>query len=62
MAFKKFRNVKVYEQNGYNYKSMPTITLKGQWLKEAGFNVGDPSQLLAGMESRLSHRERKSVL
>lgn len=41
MAFKKFRNMKVYEQSGYNYKSTPTIMLKGQWLKEAGFNVGD---------------------
>lgn len=41
MAFKKIRNMKVYEQSGYNYKSTPTITLKGQWLKEAGFNIGD---------------------
>lgn len=41
MAFKKIRNMKVYEQSGYNYKSTPTIMLKGQWLKEAGFNIGD---------------------
>lgn len=41
MAFKKFRNMKVYEQSGYNYKSTPKIMLKGQWLKEAGFDVGD---------------------
>ncbi len=41
MAFKKFRNMKVYEQSGYNYKSTPTIMSKGQWLKEAGFDVGD---------------------
>lgn len=41
MAFEKIRNMKVYEQSGYNYKSTPTITLKGQWLKEAGFNIGD---------------------
>ena len=25
---------------GYNYKSTPTIMLKGQWLKEAGFDCG----------------------
>lgn len=27
MAFKKFRNMKMYEQSGYNYKSTPTIML-----------------------------------
>ena len=31
MAFKKIRNMKVYEQSGYHYKSTPTIMLKGQW-------------------------------
>ena len=41
MAFKKIRNMKVYEQSGYQYKATPTIMLKGQWLKEAGFNIGD---------------------
>ena len=25
MAFKKFRNMKVYEQSGYNYKSTPKV-------------------------------------
>lgn len=40
MAFKKSRNMKVYEQSGYNYKSTPTIMLKGQWLREAGFDCG----------------------
>lgn len=37
---KKFRNVKVYRMSGYNYKSTPTIMLKGQWLKELGFGIG----------------------
>ena len=41
MAFKKIRNMKVYEQSGYQYKATPTIMLKGQWLREAGFNIGD---------------------
>lgn len=40
MAFKKSRNMKVYEQSGYNYKSTPTIMLKRQWLKEVGFDCG----------------------
>lgn len=40
MAFKKSRNMKVYGQSDYNYKSTPTIMLKGQWLKEAGFDCG----------------------
>lgn len=42
MAFKKIRNMKVYEQSGYRYKSTPTIMLKGQWLKELGFEYGTP--------------------
>lgn len=37
----KKRNVKVYGQSGYKYRETPTIMLKGQWLKEAGFNIGD---------------------
>ena len=32
---------KVVSQSGYNYKATPTITLKGQWLKELGFDIGD---------------------
>lgn len=42
MAFKKIRNMKVYEQSGYQYKSTPAIMLKGQWLKELGFEYGTP--------------------
>lgn len=40
MAFKKFRKMKVYESSGYNYKSTPSIILKGDWLKEIGFDIG----------------------
>ena len=32
----KNRSIKVVSQSGYNYKATPTITLKGQWLKELG--------------------------
>ena len=42
MAFKKIRNMKVYEQSGYRYKSTPTIMLKGQGLNELGFGYGTP--------------------
>ena len=35
------RSVKVYGQSGYKYKETPTIMLKGLWLKEAGFDIGD---------------------
>ena len=35
------RSIKVYGQSGYKYWETPTIMLKGMWLKEAGFDVGD---------------------
>ena len=41
MANKEKRSIKVYEQSGHNYKPTPTITLKGQWLKALGFDIGD---------------------
>ena len=40
MAFKKFRKMKVYNVSGYNYKDTPTIILKGDWLKQTGFDIG----------------------
>ena len=27
--------------SGYRYRSTPTIQLKGEWLKEIGFDIGD---------------------
>ena len=38
---KKKRSVKIYAQSGYKYRETPTIMLKGQWLKELGFDIGD---------------------
>lgn len=38
--FKERRNMNIYGMSGYNYKSTPTIILKGQWLKELGFEIG----------------------
>lgn len=40
--FKEYRNLKVYEMSGYQYKPTPTITLKGAWLRELGFDEGTP--------------------
>lgn len=37
----KKRSVKVYGQSGYKYRETPTIMLKGLWLKEEGFDIGD---------------------
>lgn len=38
---KRNRSMKVISQSGYNYKETPTIMLKGQWLKELGFEIGN---------------------
>lgn len=40
--YKEYRKLKVVEQSGYHYKPTPTITLKGQWLNELGFESGSP--------------------
>ena len=32
------RNLKVHGSSGYNYKETPTIIMKGDWLKEFGFD------------------------
>ena len=41
MKKKKNRRLKVYGQsNGYNYQDVPTIVLKGKWLEDAGFEIG----------------------
>lgn len=42
MVIKKSRQMKVYGQSGYHYKSTPAIMLKGQWLKELGLNFNTP--------------------
>ncbi len=37
----KERSIKVYGQSGYKYRETPMIMLKGFWVKEAGFDIGD---------------------
>lgn len=41
MKNQKNRSMKVHYQSGRNYKATPTIILKGQWLQEMGFEIGD---------------------
>ena len=41
MAKKSKRSMKVVGQSGYKYRETPTITLKGLWLADAGFSIGD---------------------
>ena len=45
MTFKKLRKMKVYNASGYNCKDTPTIILKGEWLKETGFDIGSLIQV-----------------
>lgn len=40
MDNKKNRKMKVYGTSGYKYKTIPTIILKGQWLEDTGFEIG----------------------
>jgi len=35
------RTLHVISQSEYKYEPVPTIILKGKWLKECRFNVGD---------------------
>ena len=41
MAKKSVRNMKVCGQSGYQYKTIPSIMLKGQWLNDWGFEIDD---------------------
>ena len=34
------RILTVHESSGHNYKATPAIVMKGQWLKDYGFDVG----------------------
>lgn len=41
MEDKKFRKLKVYGQSTYMQKDRSTIVLKGKWLENAGFDIGN---------------------
>ena len=36
------RNLKVHATSGYQYKDTPTLQLKGSYLQDFGFRIGDP--------------------
>lgn len=57
---KEYRNLKVVEQSGYKYKPTPTITLKGQWLTELGFELGQ-NVLVKCEDNRLTITPNKSL-
>lgn len=40
--FKRKRKMKVCAQTGYQYKFIYAIVLKGDWLKDCGFELGTP--------------------
>lgn len=51
MKEKKHRRLKVYGQsNGYNYRNVPTIVLKGKWLENAGFTIGTNLLVECGLD------------
>ena len=50
MAKKNVRNMKVCGQSGYKYETVPAITLKGKWLEELGFHLGDYVQVFRKAE------------
>lgn len=35
------RSMKVYGMSGYEYQQTPTIMLKGKWLEQLNFHIGD---------------------
>ena len=64
MANKEVRKLKVYGQSGTNHKLTPTITLKGAWLKEVGFEIGRCVQIKCENERLIITRdvEREELL
>lgn len=39
------RKLKVHGSSGYNYRETPLIMLKGQWLREFGFDSNTPIEV-----------------
>ena len=55
----KERNLKVYNQSRNGYSNIPTILLKGHWLKEFGFNMGDQVILICNNEEIIIRKVNK---
>lgn len=61
MAAKSCRNMKIYEQSAYHYKSTPTIMLKGLWLKEFGFSEGTQIQVQCEDDKLISTKAQEPI-
>lgn len=48
---RKTRKLKVYGQSGYKYQDTPTIILKGKWLEDSGFRIGDTIEVVVSSNS-----------
>ena len=48
------RRLKVYETGGYNSKPIPTIVLKGEWLRNWGFDAGDKLNIVCEGSGKLT--------
>lgn len=53
VKYGKKRKLKVYAQNQNNKVNVPTIILKGEWLKKYGFNCDDSLELICENSSIL---------
>lgn len=51
------RKLKVYESTGYNYKPTSAIILKGEWLKNCGFESGSNIEVECNNEGELIIRK-----
>ena len=45
---KRERKLTVYGMSGYQYKETPTIMMKGQWLRDSGFEIGNKYRVSCG--------------
>ncbi len=59
MDTKKNREMKVYGTSGYKYKITPTIILKGEWLKETGFEIGQEIEVKCEKDKLTIRRKTK---
>ena len=52
-------NLKVYNQSRNGYSNIPTILLKGHWLNEFGFNMGDQVILICNNDEIIIRKVNK---
>ena len=59
VKYGKKRKLKVYAQNQNSKVNVPTIILKGEWLKKYGFNCNDNLELICENSSILIKKHSK---